>query len=168
MARRFQFSLQTLLRVREIRERDAQRKVAAQRAALARLDQLDRQCQELISRQQSELLHLQEQALIDPGALSRGRAWLAHLRNSLFQRQVQRQQMLVELEKLLSAYREARRDARAVARLRERRWEEYRQDRARQEQAEADELAQQLHTRALAEQMCAADAVPARQIAGEV
>ena len=52
MARRFQFRLQTLLRVRQLEEQQAKRKVAARRAEIAQLDHLNRQTADEILRQQ--------------------------------------------------------------------------------------------------------------------
>jgi flagellar FliJ protein len=149
MARRFEFRLETLLRVRQLREREAKRKVAAQRAEIARLDRLNRQTAEEISRQQAELLEGQRAGRVDPLTLQRGRAWIAHLRRTIALRQVQRTEMLAQLQQLQAAWHAARTQARIIEKLRERRWEQYVHERARQEQAASDELAQQLLTRNL-------------------
>lgn len=145
MGRRFEFRLETLLRVRQLREREAKRKVAAQQAALALLDRLNRQTAEEISRQQAELLAGQRQGHLDPLELQRGRAWIAHLRRTIALRQVQRAELTAQLQQLQVAWQAARTQARIIEKLRERRWEEYTRKRARAEQAAADELAQQLH-----------------------
>jgi flagellar export protein FliJ len=145
MARRFAFRLETLLRVRQLREREAKRKVAAKRAEIALLDRLDRQTAEEISRQQADLLAGQRDGRLDPLALQRGRAWLGHLRRMVALRQVQRVDLVRQWQQLQAAWHAARTQARIIEKLRERRWAEYQHDRARQEQAAADELAQQLH-----------------------
>ena len=144
MARRFQFRLQTLLELRALREREARRRVAAQQAQIARLDQADRDAAAEIGRQQSALLQAQESGAIDLAALQRGRAWIAHLRNTIAQRHVQREQLKAVLAELRAAWTQARTQARIVEKLRERRWQRYRKDRERREQAASDELAQQL------------------------
>jgi len=146
MARRFEFRLETLLRVRQLREREAKRKVAAQRAEIARLDRLNRQTAEEISRQQAELLEDQRAGRVDPLTLQRGRAWIAHLRRTIALRQVQRTEMLAQLQQLQAAWHAVRTQARIIEKLRERRWEQYVHERARKEQAASDELAQQLHS----------------------
>ncbi|MGD8454322.1 MAG: flagellar FliJ family protein [Phycisphaerae bacterium] len=146
MARRFRFPLETLLKVRRLREREAKRKVAAQRAALARLDQLDEATRAEIASRQQVLLGVQRQVQLEPQELTRGWAWIGHLRRTIVQRQVQREEMLGVLEKLQEVYREARRQTRVIEKLRERRWQQYVHDRERREQAAADELAQQLHS----------------------
>jgi len=145
VAKRFQFRLQTVLRVRELRERDAKRRVAETRAELARIDQLDRQTADEIRAQQEALRRLQAGAALSPPELSRGRAWIAHLQRTLAQRQLARAGLLRELEQRLAEWRAARQQLRILEKLRERRWAEYVHDRQRAEQAESDELAQQLH-----------------------
>lgn len=144
MAKRFRFRLQTLLRVRQLREREAKRKVAAQRAEIARLDRLNEQTAAEIARQQADLLSAQQQGLLDPLALQRGHAWIAYLRRTIVTRQVHRAAQLEQLQQLQAAWREARTQMRIIEKLRERRWQEYAHDRQRREQATADELAQQL------------------------
>lgn len=145
MAKRFQFRLQTVLRVRELREREAKRRVAEKRAELARLDQLDRQTSDEIRAQQDALRGLQSGAALNPAELSRGRAWIAHLQRTLAQRQLVRAGLLRELEQRLADWRAARQQLRILEKLRERRWAEYVHGRQQAEQFESDELAQQLH-----------------------
>lgn len=146
MARRFQFRLQTLLDVRALREREAKRAFAAQQAAIARLDELNRQTSAEIESQQAALLAAMQTGALDLVALQRGRAWIAHLRRTITQRLQQRAEMVASLESLRSAWTAARTQVRIVEKLRERRWTRYRKDRQRREQAEADELARQLPT----------------------
>ncbi len=147
MARRFRFPLQTLLKVRRIREREAKRKVAAKRAEIARLDRLDQATSAEIQGGQRDILDNQKRATLEPRDLTRIWAWIAHLRRTLAQRQLLRAKMAVELERLQAEFLESRKQARIIDKLRERRWNEYRRERRRQEQAESDEVAQQLHQR---------------------
>jgi flagellar protein FliJ len=146
LARRFQFRLETLLRVRQLREREAKRKVAAKRAEIALVDRLNAQTAEEILRQQEALLAGQREGRLDPLTLQRGRAWIGHLRRTIGQRHVQRAELVTQWQELQAAWHAARTQARAIEKLRERRWEEYVHDRERQEQAAADELAQQLQS----------------------
>jgi flagellar export protein FliJ len=144
LARRFQFRLETLLRVRELREREAKRNVATKRAEIALLDRLDAQTAVEITRHQ-ELLRLQQgQGHLDALTLQRGRAWIAYLRRSIALRQSQRIELLSQLQELQAVWRTARTQARIIDKLRERRWNEYVHERQRQEQAADDELAQRL------------------------
>jgi flagellar export protein FliJ len=80
--------------------------------------------------------------------LARGRAWIGYLRRTSIERQTLRAALVKELEQLQSQWRQARTQARILEKLRQRRWDEYTRRRGRREQAEADELAQQLQVRA--------------------
>ncbi len=144
MARRFRFRLQTLLKVRRLREREAKRKVAAQRAVIARLDRLNEQTSTEILQQQDVLMYGQQQGRLDPAALQRGRAWIAYLRKTMSLRLLQRAELLDQLHRLQAEFQAARTQSRIIEKLRERRWSEYVRDRERRDQAAADELAQQL------------------------
>lgn len=147
VARRFRFPLQTLLKVRRLREREARRKVAAQRAEIARLDRLDEATRKEIEAQQQVLLESQQCERLEPRELSRGWAWIAHLRNTMVHRQLQRAGMVSVLGRLQAEFHEARKQTRVIEKLRQRRWDDYLHTRRHQEQAAADELAQQLHSR---------------------
>lgn len=144
MAKRFEFRLQTLLDVRALREREAKRKVAVQRAKLAQLDQLDAQAYAEIEQQQAVLRAAQTTSALHPPDLQRGRAWVAYLRRSIAERAQTRATLRRELQDLLVALREARRQTRTLEKLREKQQAAYRRQRDRREQAESDELALQL------------------------
>ncbi|MBU0639927.1 MAG: hypothetical protein KKB50_13745 [Planctomycetes bacterium] len=150
MAKRFRFRLETLLRVRQLREREAKRKVAAQQAEIARVDQLNAQTLREISVQQAALVDAQRPGYVDATLLTRGRAWIMHLRGVIMQRQARREVLVRELEKLQDELRVARTQSRIIEKLRERRREAYEREQSVRAQAEADELAQQLHTFAAA------------------
>ena len=144
MAKRFAFRLETLLRVRQLREHEAQRRVAAQHAEIALVDRLNEQTAAEILQQQEVLLAGQQQGRLDPLTLQRGRAWVAYLRRLIALRQAQRAELVQQLRELQAAYRDARTQTRIIEKLRERRWNEYARQRDRQEQSAADEVAQQL------------------------
>lgn len=147
MAQRFRFSLETLLKVRRLREREALRNFAAKRAEIARLDRLNEGTAREILAQQDVLRQGQQNGIVEPSLLTRGRAWTAHLRCLIAQRRQLRQTLLGELERLGAALREARTQTRVLEKLRERRWTEHVHERDRRAESEADELAQQLHGR---------------------
>jgi flagellar FliJ protein len=147
VAKRFRFRLDTLLKVRRLREREAKRKVAAKRADIARLDRLDREAAWEISRSQAALRESQQQGSLDLEGMARGRAWIGYLRRTVVERQSLRVKLIGELEQLQSEWRQARTQMRILEKLRQRRWDEYVRQRKRREQAEADELAQQLQAR---------------------
>jgi flagellar biosynthesis chaperone FliJ len=141
VARRFQFRLQTLLRVRELEEREAQRKVAAKAAEIAQLDRLDAQAQQEIRRQQAVLRAAQHAATLDSLLQQRGRAWIGQLRRGIALRSAQRAARQAELRELQDAFRAARTRRRVVDELRTRRWQDYRHARDRHEQTSLEELA---------------------------
>ena len=145
MAKRFRFRLETLLKVRELREREAKRNVAAKRAEIARLDRLDEQTAEEISRQQATLLSAQQNKSLSTLTLQRGRAWVGHLRKTITLRQIQRQKLVDQLLDLQAIWREERKQMRVIEKLKERRWHEHRKAEQRRERNAEDELAQQLH-----------------------
>ena len=146
MAKRFHFPLETLLRVRDIREREAKRKVGLKQAEIARVDQLNRRTAEEISSRQDRL-RLHQEGRLSASESIRERAWIAYLRRTIGQRQAQRAELVAQLEKLQETFVHARVQKRIIEKLRERRWDEYSRRRKRREQADADELAQQLHVR---------------------
>jgi flagellar export protein FliJ len=145
MAKRFRFRLDTLLKVRTLRERAAMRRVAAQRAEIARLDLADRQTRDAIAAQHRTLLLHQQTTRVDPTTLQRGRAWIAHLRKTMVLRDIERGKLQQGLGELQDRLRQARTDKRIIEKLRERREQEHVRDQARREQAEAEDLARQLH-----------------------
>ena len=147
MARRFKFQLETVLRVRTLREREAARRVGEKRAEIARVDQHITDCHDAVARCQQQLLTQQNAESIDTPALVGGRAWIVQLRLQIAQHQAHRAQRLRELDELTAVWRAARTQQRILEKLRERRLAEHKHNAARREQADADELAQQLHLR---------------------
>lgn len=145
MAQRFAFRLQTLLRVRTLREQHAKRAVAAAAAEIAQLDAHNAQTQREIARTQELLRAAQGAGALDPLELTRQRAWIAALRRMTLLRLGERQTLSVRLLKLQDALRIARAETRALEKLRERRFDDWKRTRNLREQADADELAQQMH-----------------------
>jgi flagellar export protein FliJ len=146
MARRFQFRLDALLRVRQLREREAKRRLSATAAEIALLDRLDQQTHRMIERQERQLLEMQQGGRLDAAALVRVRAWIAHLRATILQRRQLREPLLAGLKQLQEQLRRARIETKTIEKLRERRRAQYRRDLARDQQAAADELARNMHT----------------------
>lgn len=145
MAQRFTFRLETLLRVRDLREQQAKRAVAAKAGEISRLDSLNAQTHREILAQQSALRDTQKANTIDPLELTRQRAWIAHLRRLTLQRLGDRQTLATQLLKLQESLRIARSETQALEKLREKRFDEWKRARNLREQGEAEELAQQMH-----------------------
>lgn len=144
MAKKFRFSLEALLSVRGLREREARRVVAAQRAGIVRLDEQGRRIAADID---AALMRLREMTLAefyDPAAASRCRAWIAQLRGMTAQLTAQRALLVRELERAEAAWRDARQQQRVIEKLRENRWNEHVRARLAEEQRDADDLAQQM------------------------
>lgn len=145
MARRFRFRLETLLKVRELREREVKRKVASKRAEIARLDRTNERAADEILLQQRKLLESQQRGRLDPETVRSARAWITVLRSSIVHRQAQKARWAEELEQLQAEYRQARKQTRMIQKLRERRYREHVKRLDKRDLADADELAQQLH-----------------------
>ncbi len=149
MAQAFKFRLETLLNVRQIRQREAMRKLAAIQAELAQLDDADRRGWQEILEQQALLRETQTAGRFDPLELARIRAWIGHLRRQMHERQSMRVQVLARLEAAREQVRVARTQTRVLETLRERRFDEHRRAQQKREQDLTDELAQQMHCHAL-------------------
>jgi flagellar FliJ protein len=145
MAKRFRFRLETLLRIRELHEREAKRRLGAKQAQITRLVQENRETAEEILGQQRSVVDAQRRRVVDPAELARRRAWIAHLRRTITERHVLIEQHRGELVGLHSALCEARKRKRILQKLRERRFAAWRNDAGRAERTAADDVAQQLH-----------------------
>lgn len=145
MPARFTFRLDTLLRVRELRERERERAVAQVRAEIARLDAWCAQTQAEVEARQADIRSASADGTIDPRELARLRAWIGHLRGSLAARGAERTALLAQAEARLAEWRDARRDRRVIEKMREARLAQHLRDQAARDQAQDDELAQQLH-----------------------
>ena len=143
MAKRFHFPLETLLRVRTLREEEVQRRVAAKQSEIVRLDEADVADRAEIDRAQRELAQAQV-GVVGPSTLARGRTWVAHLHRQIASRAVTRQERQRELAALQQELREARKQTKILEKLRERRHAAWKTTQARREQAATDEIAQQL------------------------
>src|SRR5215468_7788790 len=133
MPQPFRFRLETVLRVRDLREREARRRFGAKQAEIARLDRLNEQTAAQIVAQQSTLLGQQQQSRIDAAGLVRARSWIAHLRRTILERQVARQSLVTQLTALREAFRQARTARRVIEKLRERRSAEWKRMQALRE-----------------------------------
>jgi flagellar export protein FliJ len=147
----FRFRLQTLLRVRDLRERETKRNVALKQAEIARLDEANRSAAEEILRRESAMRTIAERGSIDAAELMRERAWIAHLRQQILEQQRVRACLERDLADLQEAWKRARTDLKVLEKLRERRSDEHRRAQALREQAEADDVARKLYAMKQAE-----------------
>jgi flagellar FliJ protein len=144
--RRFQFRLETVLDVRRVREREARREVAARRLELSRVERLNHETRAAIGEQQDLLRGVQQSGAVEPAVLAQRRAWIAHLRQGLLQREALRRELQSRVAAALERLRLARQQTRTIEKLRERRHAEHRRAAQRHEQRISDELARQLPT----------------------
>lgn len=151
MARPFRFRLQALLRVRELHEQEAKRKLGAKIAEIARCEALNEQTRTEIGAAQRELLEMQGQREITAEQLTRQKAWIAHLWRTIAERDALRRDLEGQRVALERAWLEARRQRRVIEKLRERKSDLHNVAEKRRDQDDADELAQQMpRTAALA------------------
>lgn len=147
MARRFQFRLETVRKLKE-QALDRQRRVVADTVrALGRVEQriarLTRQLYRTIEQSRSA----QQAAKLDVNSLCGQefhRGWLHRkIMESHTELATTRAELHVERAKLAEAWKQLR----AIERLREKQWTRYRTELAREEQAANDEAALNLHLR---------------------
>lgn len=148
MPARFRFRLETLLRLRRVQQRQAQRSVGAAQAEVAHAERLIALTEAEIRRQQAELRDAQhgapDRATLEAQSLIRGRAWIVHLRRMSLQQQEMRADAQRRLGDALRALTAARTQTRIVEKLRERRLAEFRASAERRTDAALDELAQRM------------------------
>lgn len=145
--KRFTFPLETLLRVRELREREAKRAVAVRQSELARIDRLSEATRREIHNSHETLRSRQSAGpavLLHPAELARQRAWIAHLQLLLLQQQQMRIDAAQQLAQSISNLNRARTSTKTVEKLKSHRLAAYRKRQNRHEQAASDDLAQQL------------------------
>lgn len=145
--KRFEFRLETLLRVRRLREQDVQRRFGVKLAEIARVDADNRATAREIDQQQEVLRRRQAEPNVEPLELARGRAWIAHLRKTIVQRRILRESLTRELDAIRDQLRKAQTETKSLEKLRDRRLSEYQNVRERREMALIDEVAQQMYAR---------------------
>ncbi len=147
MARRFVFSLQTVLELRAMREQQQRRRFAQALAVVARIER------QIVALRQRRLL--EQRSLAEDQAAGRGdaaswlrrRAWIAQLARQIERLEVQRHEAAGRVEQQRRIWQQKRNELRALQQLRDRRYASWRKERFKREQGRLDELAQQLHLR---------------------
>lgn len=147
MAKRFQFRLEPVLRVRKAR-RDEQRRMVAQHA---RALQLHREAiAELEGRVSATLTQARQTrvgAVIDVGLELQEQRWRLGLRRRIHMAMQQMNESTVSLANAREELARRTRDVKAVEKLRERRWNAHRLAEERTERRDADETAAQMYIR---------------------
>jgi len=140
MAKRFTFRFATLLKIRQQRE-DHHKRIVAQRlrqiaGVREQLASLDRQIRAEIE----AIRRGQEPGTIDLQQAIRHRSWLTHLHKSTLEAQAHLQFLEARLAQERATLAEAAKQRRILEKLKERQWERYRQEQARIETNQSDDL----------------------------
>ena len=147
MAKRFEFRLATVLRIRRQREDAAKRVVAERLGEVAAVQSEIAALQEQIRSETGAFRQTHATGQLDVGQLKRHRRWLLQLDQS----ELLARNRLGELNRLLAVDRaaltEARKQVRVLEKLEERQRERYLKELNRAEMRENDEIGGVLHLR---------------------
>ncbi len=124
------------MRVRRVRERQARQELTE---ALRSLRQAELTCETLRA-----TLREAERAVVQGQAAAELRAWaeVLHARRcSLQAAEEERAQRAQQVDELWARFLQARKERKVIGQVRNRRWQQYQQELARRDQAEADDLA---------------------------
>jgi flagellar FliJ protein len=140
MAKRYRFRLEPLLRLRQQREDEQKRVVASRLRQIDALRRRQRVFEGEIDRQTDSMRRSLVDVRVDVDSLKLGRHWLVRLRRGVLEAdaQIMTQRAILVQERVALA--EARKDAKVLARLKERKRDAYLAEVNRREQAELDEM----------------------------
>jgi flagellar export protein FliJ len=147
MARRFRFRLETVRRLRE-QARDAQRRVVAEAARVVRSleDRITRFSQD-VRQVSAQLRDARRGGPMDTALLRRYLQYQGWLQRQISGARTDLAARQAELDRQRAKLTELRRDLEVIEKLRERQWQRYLVEVAREEQLEHDEAAQQQFAR---------------------
>jgi len=140
MAKRYTFRLETLLRLRQQREDEKKRVVAARLREIRTLQQRRQFLETEIDRHTTDMRDSLIQQWMDVEQVKLGRHWVMHLRRGALETdaQISAQRALLALER--STLAEARKETKVLDRLKERQRVAYLSEVNRREQIELDEM----------------------------
>lgn len=147
MAKRFQFRLEAVLKVRRQRRDHCRREFAEQ---LGRVQQQERRLVELGERVQMESRARQRdagQAELDMNLLRSRQYYVGHLQRTLEAQEVELERLRRELEAERETLVGASRELKVIQKLRERQWERHRTAASRRDTIESDESSVDLFRR---------------------
>lgn len=137
--KRFRFNLESVLRLRKLREQEALRALSV--AQRARQAEVDRRAKLVV--QLSEALHEREKLSAKATTIQAFHTW-QHFITGQKQRIIQADHAIQKseraVEKAMRTYLHTRQRTEAIARLKERAHEEYKKERSRWEQLQNDDL----------------------------
>jgi flagellar export protein FliJ len=147
MAKRFQFRLKAVQRVREQKRDQARRVVAARLRRVSRITQRITAYQHDLAEAMDRTRRSQEVAHPDLAMIRYCRTFIGAMHHAIEQA---REQLRLEHEVLLDERRrltDADREVKVLEKLCDRQWQRYRQAQQREERAESDEIALQVYGR---------------------
>lgn len=141
MGRRFIFRFDTMLKIRQQREDEKKRVVAAR---LREISGVQDQIRSIESQREHEVRAMratQMSGRIDLQQAIRRRHWLGHLHKRRLEADAHRRVLEARLAQERAVLAEAAKDRRILEKLKERQWEHYRSQQERIELKSADEMA---------------------------
>lgn len=150
MAKRYEFRFETLLRLRQQREDERKRVVAARLREIQSLEERRAMLEDRIQQQTEQVRDALRSSTLNLEDLKLSRHWMVRLRRGVMETNSALKTMCAILAKERQQLAEAAKDKKVLARLKERRLAEYLAEVDRREQLELDEMNAQRAAQAVA------------------
>lgn len=144
MARRFEFRLETVERLRRAAKEQQQRAVAAAAREVRRVEERIQRTSDELRAQVHETRSAGRARRIDVGVIRSHEFYNARLQRTILYAQADLAARQRELAAERNKLAEAMKRLKVIEKLRERQWQRFRQEQERQDQAETDEMALQM------------------------
>ena len=141
MAKRFTFRFDTMLKIRQQREDEKKRIVAARLREIGRVQDRIRSIETQTEQERQVTRTAQASGRIDLQQAMRRRHWLGHLHKLQLETEAHRRVLKAKLAQERATLAEAAKERRILGKLKERQWERYRSEQERAEVKAADEMA---------------------------
>lgn len=146
MAKRFNFRLETVLRLRKQEEEEKQRALAERLREMSTLRDHLMGLNEQIASERRVAGSFAVHAHLDVPAMSKRRFWVSHLQRGVLETESKMRKLEESVLEDRKALTEAAREFKIIDTLRSKQRQQHDQMRERQETIEADEIALQYHT----------------------
>lgn len=147
MARRFQFRLAAVLKVRRHRLDEARRVVADRQRHIARIREQIHACQDGIVGALGQSREVQSASTPDIVTLRRCRSYVGAMEQAIAAAQVRMAREEEQLRQEQGRLAQANKEVKIIEKLRERQWSRHQEEHQREERIENDEISLQLHRR---------------------
>jgi len=141
VAKRFRFRLETVLKLREQREQAHKRIVADRLRQIARAEARAQRLRDQIAAEVQAARQARRAGILEVTAIARHRHWLGRLQRGLLETEADLRTLRAKLAQERTELAEASKQAKIMAKLKERQQQRYAYELARQERLEADEIA---------------------------